>query len=185
MNLQIAIAFGGMMVALLFLFGALMLFGRVARRLHLEFRKLKDDVERIDLRYEQLQKKLKEIFESGEQRIKQMNQMVEDVRLLKEDTANLIKKAELPFFLYSDRWTTADTEFLVAIENSSMTGRPLNKWAIGSWLSGRTYVVWAPNAEIALRNVQVKFSPTAGFIVNQPITSPLGFGALWEIASTA
>ena len=185
MNLQVAVGFGGMLVALLFLVGALLIFGRVVRKLSLEFRQLKDDVERIDMRYEQLEKKLKEIFSTIEQRIVQLNQMAADIKVLKEDAVNLIKKAEMPFYVYSDRWTTADTEFLIAVENTAMAGRPINRWSVKSWMEGRTYVVWAPNAEIALRNVQVRFSVSAGYVVGAPVSSPLGLAVIWEVETTA
>ena len=185
MNLQVAVGFGGMLVSLLFLVGSLLIFGRVFRKLHLEFRQLKDDVERIDMRYEQLEKKLKEIFSTIAQRILQLNQMAADIRVLKEDGVDLIKKAELPFYVYSDRWTTADTEFLVAVENPGMGGRPINKWSAKSWREGRTYIVWAPNSEIAMRNIQVRFSSTAGFVVGAPISSPLKLGVMWDLATSA
>lgn len=185
MNLQLAVGFGGMLVALLFLVGSLLIFGRVFRRLQLEFRQLKDDVERIDMRYEQLEKRLKETFSAIEQRILQLNQMVADIKTMKEDSMNLIKKAETPIFVYSDRWTTADSEFLIAVENSAMAARPINKWAAKSWMEGRTYLVWAPNSEIAMRNLQIRFSVAAGYEVGTPVPSPLGLGVLWDLATTA
>jgi len=90
---------------------------------------------------------------------------------------------EAPIDLLSDRWTMADTEFLVTITNNSMVGRPIRKFTIRSWADGRTYVVWAPNTEIAARLVEARFAAGGGYEAGAMIASPLNLAKRWEIAS--
>lgn len=180
-NLTIAFGFVGILMSLVFLLGSLLLFARSFRRVTLGFRLLQEAVQRSELRLEQLEKQIEltrnNIMACGGK----LKQIADDINVMKEETTSLLVKADATFFLLSDRWTTADSEFLAPVRNPGMLGRPIHRSVIDSWTIGRTYVVWAPTAEIAMRHLETRFPVAGGFIIGDVVPSPLNLGERWEI----
>ena len=183
MKYEMIYGFVGILIALIYFVGALLLCARGIRRASLHTREVREDVERMDMRYVQLEKHLEIALATIEVRKGRLTQIAQDLATLREETTSLIMRNEAPIYLLSDRWTMADTEFLVTITNGSMVGRPVQKFTIQSWADGRTYVVWAPNTDIAARLVEARFAAGGGYEAGAMIASPLNLAKRWEVAS--
>ncbi len=183
MKYEIIYGFIGILIALLYFVGALLLCARGIRRASIHTREVREDVERMEMRYTQLEKQLEIALATIEARKGRLEQIAKDLTVMREETTCLILRAEAPIYLLSDRWTMADTEFLVTVTNPSMVGRPLQKLTIKSWAEGRTYVVWAPNTDIASRLVEARFAAGGGYDAGAMIASPLNLAKRWEVAS--
>jgi cell division protein FtsL len=182
-NYDLLYGFIGIIVSLLFFVGSLLLCARGIRRASLHVRQLKLDVERLDMRYAQLEKQFELAKNTVEARRARLEQIAKDLTTMREETTSLINRAEAPIYVLQDRWTPADSEFLVTVRNASVVGRPIQKLSIRTWTEGRTYVVWAPNAEIASRLIEQRFPPSSSYEMGAIIASPLALAKRWDVAS--
>jgi len=174
----------GLTLALLFFIGMCILLGRAVMRAQGGIRALSEEIERVEARVTLIRKQKIDFIADIEVRRVRVDQIVQEVKKLRDATTGLINKAEMVFYILSDRWTVADEEWIVPVRNLAMFGRSLHRNVIETWSEGRNYVVWAPRMDIVMRQVETKFPPTGGYLIGAPVPSPLKLALKWQ-AETA
>ncbi len=155
-------------------------FGRAVTAAQERFRTLEYELERMEARCETLERELEQITADNDSREVRIDQIKEETESLREQTNNIISRANSIFYIFNDRWTSADDEFLVPVRNLAMFGRSLHRQVIESWSEGRSYIVWAPRLDVALRQVETRFPVTGGYLVGAAISSPLKLAPKWN-----
>lgn len=181
MTVELIFGLIGVVLGLSFFFTMLLLFGRAVRRAQGQIDLLRHETERMAAQVKVLEQQRLQLVADNEARRQRAGMVAKDIAILRDQTVGVIKKAQQVYYILSDRWTTADEEWIVPIRNLTMFGRSFHRDVIESWSEGRSYVVWAPRSEIAMRQVETKFPASGGYLVGAPVPSPLKFATKWAI----
>jgi hypothetical protein len=178
-SLEIVVSLLGLAGSLGF-FGLMMvLLGRAVNAAQERYRSMSYELERIDGRCEVLEREREQISADNDSRRVRIEQIKEESESLRVETANIISRSNSVFYIFNDRWTIADEEWIIPVRNLAMFGRSLHRQVIESWSEGRSYVVWAPKIDIALRQVENRFPVTGGYLIGAPVASPLRLATKW------
>lgn len=185
MNFDMILGLAGLTLALIFFVAMIYLFGRAVLRAQGGIRVLHEQIESANARLQIFKKQKADLAAEVEARRARVAAVIQDTKELRESTTGLINKAQMVYYILSDRWTSADEEWIVPVRNLAMFGRSLHRSVIESWSEGRNYVVWAPRQDIVLRQVETKFPVTGGYLIGAPIPSPLKLALKWQSETAA
>jgi len=76
-------------------------------------------------------------------------------------------------YVLADRRAPNDIEWQIPITCPNAAARHWHPWYIQSWAKTRSYLCWAPNADAARRAADARFPSNAGFIIGNPVASPV------------
>jgi hypothetical protein len=169
----------GVLLSLVFFALMAISLGRAITQAQARLRSIQYEIERFTSRCEISERECEAVeaeADSGRLRAEQAQTESDKMR---ERTNNIITKAQSIYYVFADRWTVADEEFIVPVRNTAMHGRALHRHVVQSWIDGRSLVVWAPRAEMALRQIEKRYPTAAGNVIGSPIASPLRLAPRW------
>jgi cell division protein FtsB len=79
-------------------------------------------------------------------------------------------------YMTYDRRNPRDAEFLIHVTNERIGTGGRQTAQTMSWASGRTYVIWSPNAELARNAAEGRFPSSAGYALDHVQRSPFNLG---------
>jgi hypothetical protein len=183
MNNDVFVSLFGLALSLSFFGFMAVVFGRAVTAAQERYRGLEYELERITARCEVLERELEQITADNDSREVRIDQIKQETEALRAQTSNIISRANSVFYIFNERWTSADEEFLVPVRNLAMFGRSLHRSVIQSWSEGRSYIVWAPRLDVALRQVETRFPVSGGYLIGAAIVSPLKLAPKWNYKS--
>ena len=185
MSFDLILGLFGLTLALIFFVGMSALFGRAIVKAQSGVRVLNERIEAASAHLQIIKKQKSDMLADIEARRARVAQVIQETADLRDQTTGLILKAQMIYYVLSDRWTIADEEWIVPVRNLAMFGRSLHRGVIESWSEGRNYIVWAPRHDIVLRQVETKFPPTGGYLIGAPVPSPLKLALKWQSETTS
>jgi DNA repair exonuclease SbcCD ATPase subunit len=175
----------GVLLSLVFFALMAISLGRAITQAQARLGSIQYEIERFTARCEIFERECEAVeaeTDSGKLRVEQAQS---ESNTMRDRTNNIIAKAQSVYYVFADRWTVADEEFIVPVRNTAMTGRALHKQVVQSWIDGRSLVVWAPRAEMALRQIEKRYPVAAGNVIGSPIASPLRLAPRWAYKDAA
>jgi len=169
----------GVLLSLVFFALMAIALGRAITQAQARLRSIQYEIERFTSRCEISERECETVEAETDSGRLRAEQAQTESNTMRDRTNNIIVKAQSVYYVFADRWTVADEEFIVPVRNTSMHGRALHRQVVQSWIDGRSLVVWAPRAEMALRQIEKRYPVAAGNVIGSPIASPLRLAPRW------
>jgi len=139
------------------------------------------DLEELDQGITTFETELERLSDYERQRQMEIDAIESEIATLTAKVGDLDKslggerlKARTRVYLGSDRRGAQDHEYLIKVLNDRLSAPTRPPVFAGSWVHGRTYVMWAPSAEAARIQAESRFPQSAHFSIIGVEKSPFG-----------